>query len=628
MHTSRIERTRPTSYTADTNPQGPHMLVNRTYRRFTALCTLGVAASLGLVSACSDEFSNCRETHTCPKGGSGSGGAAGAADAAGAAPSDMGGTDPGSAGTDPGAAGGATNLAGSGAIEPGSRLGEGCDESGALACNGSAQKLTLLCKNGVWTERDVCGSDENCDETTGVCAPIVEVCADKRGGELYCAPGQELYRCGPDLVSTELVEECEGTCLAAAGSASCVPPGCGDGDLHADEACDDGNTVSGDGCSAACRVEPVQLVASTPFFQPSDAIDSWGVCALGSNGKIRCFKPGTADWTWVDVPLAAEEKAVAIAGGGALLLCALLDDGAVRCWGTNSEGELGLGNKAPRALGQASANVDLGPGALASSIATGSSHACAVVNDGKVKCWGRNYDGQLGVTTPAGNPLIGDEAGEMGASLVAVPASLAGLATSVVLGPYHSCAVRSDKTVRCWGAETSGDPSGAQFAQFSINNTHQCGILLSGDLKCWGSNGVGELGQDSMTHYDGVQATDAVYLGQGRKAKSVATTAGHTCAVLDDGSVKCWGYNNLGQLGAGHTSNLGDMAGEMAALKPVDLGPSRRAKQLALSEQTSCALLEDGQVTCWGKVNLPAPAVLGDGPNEMGDKLPIVPLTF
>jgi hypothetical protein len=66
----------------------------------------------------------------------------------------------------------------------------------------------------------------------------------------------------------------------------------------------------------------------------------------------------------------------------------------------------------------------------------------------------------------------------------------------------------------------------------------------------------------------------------------------------------------------------------MAALQPIDLGSGRKAKQLAIGLETFCALLDDGQVTCWGKVNLPAPAVLGDGPNEMGSKLPIVPLQF
>jgi cysteine-rich repeat protein len=619
------------------------MLVTRTYRGLTALLALSAASGIGLTSGCSDAFTDCHDTHTCPRtGGTGGAGAeggagadasdggTGAVSAAGAPDGTVGGTGPAAAGA--GGTGDLGGMGGMGDTEPSGKLGKACDESGALACNGPAQKLSLICKNGVWAEREVCKSDENCDEASGVCASIVEACAGKRGGELYCAEEQALYRCGPDLVSTELVEECEGACLAAAGSASCVPPGCGDSLVQNDEACDDGNMASGDGCSAACQVEPIQLVAAGGIFE-SGAAPSSNICALGSNGKIRCFKPGQTDWAWADIPLAASEKAVAISGNGSIeisSLCALLEGGAVRCWGFNDAGDLGLGDTAPRTFAHASANVDLGPNQVASSIAVGGTHACAVVNNGTVKCWGRNSSQQLGYAPAVDNDDIGDAPGEMGANLATVPTATSGQAVSLALGPFHSCALRGDKTLRCWGTEGRyGDTSGAQFSSVSTSETHNCGVLTSGALKCWGVDNFGQLGLGSNSNdLVPLQTAQPVQLGAGRKAKSVTLGRFHTCAILDNGSVKCWGYNNNGELGAGHKELIGDKAGDMAALQPINLGSGRKAKQLAIGLETFCALLDDGQVTCWGKVNLPAPAVLGDGPNEMGSKLPIVPLQF
>jgi hypothetical protein len=98
--------------------------------------------------------------------------------------------------------------------------------------------------------------------------------------------------------------------------------------------------------------------------------------------------------------------------------------------------------------------------------------------------------------------------------------------------------------------------------------------------------------------------------------------------VLDDGAVKCWGWNSSGQLGKGDEVDIGGAAGDMAALKPLDLGAGRKVRQLALAEAMNCALLEDASIICWGTVNTPAPDFLGDEPNEMGERLPIIKLQF
>jgi len=125
----------------------------------------------------------------------------------------------------------------------------------------------------------------------------------------------------------------------------------------------------------------------------------------------------------------------------------------------------------------------------------------------------------------------------------------------------------------------------------------------------------------------------AVDLGPGRTALQL--TAGislHTCARLDDGSAKCWGSNTSGQLGLGDTQDRGDGPGEMGATLPaVDLGPGRTALQLTAGFQHTCARLDDGSVKCWGfnnvgQLGLGDTQDRGDGPGEMGAALPAVQL--
>ena len=124
----------------------------------------------------------------------------------------------------------------------------------------------------------------------------------------------------------------------------------------------------------------------------------------------------------------------------------------------------------------------------------------------------------------------------------------------------------------------------------------------------------------------------SVDLGPGRTALAVAASPGHTCAVLDDHSVKCWGDNSFGQLGLGDTKNRGGKPNEMGEKLPaVDLGPGRTALAVATGDAHTCALLEDHTVKCWGwnrsgQVGLGDTNNRGDGPGEMGAALPPVQL--
>jgi alpha-tubulin suppressor-like RCC1 family protein len=344
--------------------------------------------------------------------------------------------------------------------------------------------------------------------------------------------------------------------------------------------------------------------------------------------------------------------------------CARLDDGSVKCWGFNGQGGLGLGDSqnrgdGPGEMGATLPAVDLGPGRTALQLTAGDSHTCATLDDGSVKCWGFNSFGQLGL---GDTQQRGDGPGEMGATLPAVDLGPGRTAVQLTSGNGHTCARLDDGSVKCWGlnsqgqlglgdTQNRGDGPGEMGAtlpavdlgpgrtalQLTGGDRHTCARLDDGSVKCWGLNNLGQLGLgDTQSRGDGpgeMGATlPAVDLGPGRTALQLTGGDRHTCARLDDGSVKCWGLNNFGQLGLGDTQNRGDGPGEMGATLPtVDLGPGRTALQLTAGAEHTCARLDDGSVKCWGRnsvgqLGLGDTESRGDGPGEMGAALPAVQL--
>jgi alpha-tubulin suppressor-like RCC1 family protein len=140
-------------------------------------------------------------------------------------------------------------------------------------------------------------------------------------------------------------------------------------------------------------------------------------------------------------------------------------------------------------------------------------------------------------------------------------------------------------------------------------------------IKCWGSSAYGQLGLGyGMTRGDqpGEMGQDlpTVDLGAGALAVALAASEAHTCALLEGGAVKCWGSNGYGLLGLGSTLASGD---EPATLPTVDLGTGAVAVALAAGFTHTCALLVDGSVKCWGE-NLYGRLGLGDGQRRPRDR--------
>ena len=233
--------------------------------------------------------------------------------------------------------------------------------------------------------------------------------------------------------------------------------------------------------------------------------------------------------------------------------CALLTTGAVKCWGTEIDG-LGSGVQAI----DSSENNPVYWG--------NAQKACALMDTGTVKCWLlQNDDGDpLALTPPA--PVPG----------------LSGEVTAVtVSGSYsdyyegHACALLTDGGVKCWGANNNGQlgdgtttPSatpvsvaalGGEAIAVAAGSEHTCAVLENGGVQCWGSNGDGQLG-------DGTREQSSVPVDVSDLADAaVAITAGgaygsgvgaHTCALLANGGVQCWGSNEAGQLGNGVNTRL------------------------------------------------------------------------
>ncbi|HEX2672571.1 MAG TPA: hypothetical protein VHM25_16930, partial [Polyangiaceae bacterium] len=112
---------------------------------------------------------------------------------------------------------------------------------------------------------------------------------------------------------------------------------------------------------------------------------------------------------------------------------------------------------------------------------------------------------------------------------------------------------------------------GNKVKSIAIGRYHACAVLEGGGLKCWGNNSVGALGLGSIQPTQGVpEYLPSVDLG-GHGAQQVATGESHSCAILDDGKLKCWGYNYDGQLGLGDTINRGDTGGKLSADTTVDI---------------------------------------------------------
>ncbi len=344
--------------------------------------------------------------------------------------------------------------------------------------------------------------------------------------------------------------------------------------------------------------------------------------------------------------------------------CAILDNGGLKCWGMNNFAQLGQGHMnnimGPTNVGDNLPQIQLGSGRSAIQVSAGTGHICALLDNGTVKCWGHNAMGQLGQGVT--ETTVGDSLSEMGDALPAVNLGTGRYAVQVAAGGQHSCALLDNATVKCWGyndygelgqghtnnigtaADGMGDAlpivnlgNGRTATQIVAGYEHTCALLDNQSVKCWGENSSGQLGQgntDTIGDQSGEMGDNlnAVALGTGRSVKQITAGFTHTCALLDGGEVKCWGKNASGELGYGDTLQRGDGPGEMGNnLAVVSIGTNKSVKQVSAGHSMTCALLDDAKTKCWGlnfygNLGQGHTASIGNQASSMGDQLPAIDL--
>ena len=485
------------------------------------------------------------------------------------------------------------------------------DADGWTTCGGDCDDTEATVRPGIPEACD--GVDTNCDgyviledDYDGDGFPA---CADCDDDDDATYPGAAELCDGLDQDCDTIIDE--------------QTDGDGDGFTECEGDCDDSDP-------APCEVVDVAAGGRhTCAVLDTGTVRCWGDAVYGATGY------GSTDDVGDDeVPAVLGDVDV---GGIVVQLaarhnhtCALLDAGTVRCWGEGIWGMLGYASadtvgddESPASQG----DVDLG--GVAVQVVAGYEHSCALLDDGAVRCWGRGSFGRLGY---GNGTTVGDN--ETPASAGAVP--IGGVVAQLSAGAFHSCALLETGAVRCWGKGSFGRLGYGNEADIGDNETpasagdvdlggvavevaaggnHTCAILQGGAVRCWGSGQHGSLGSGNSGDIGDDETPASVdVVDLGGVAVALSTSGFHTCVLLDTGAVRCWGHGSWGQLGYGNTQTIGD--GETpASAGDVDLGAP--AVALSAGGEHTCAILETGALLCWGSGNQ---GRLGYGnTNNLGD---------
>jgi alpha-tubulin suppressor-like RCC1 family protein len=260
----------------------------------------------------------------------------------------------------------------------------------------------------------------------------------------------------------------------------------------------------------------------------------------------------------------------------------------MKCWGYNGWGQIGTlaagVQTTPSNLPGYTSNV--------SAIAAGHHHTCALTTDGAVSCFGYSWNNNLSPGINSG-------------------------AVDISAGYLHTCALMSYGGVKCWGRNDSGGQLGdgtntnrvaavdvlgltSGVTAITTGMEFSCALLNTGAVKCWGYNGYGQLGDGTNTN----RSTPVQVSGLTSGVVSISAGQNHTCALLDTGAVKCWGYNGYGQLGDTTTTNR-NVPTSVSTL-------SSGVQSISVGWEHSCAVLTSGAAKCWGRNN---EGEVGDGTN-------------
>ena len=297
------------------------------------------------------------------------------------------------------------------------------------------------------------------------------------------------------------------------------------------------------GPAAAMTITPANPTISagqTQQFTASGGSGGLAAVAASAGGEYTCIT--VTDSSVVD-PISGLATAAHVSAGDEFA-CALLTDGRAKCWALGESGQRGDGSFSTFAL----TPVDVIGLSGAVAIATGYVQSCALLGDGTIRCWGGNREGTLGDGTTA----------DPGTARPVVVAGITS-ATAIAAGAHHTCALLSDGTVKCWGRNGQGQLGDGTLNQsttpvqvqtgagalsgvtaITAGGAHTCALLADTTVRCWGENSERQLGDGTtFSKPNGIRVTGIT--------GAVAISAGweHTCAVLANGTARCWGANDV-----------------------------------------------------------------------------------
>jgi alpha-tubulin suppressor-like RCC1 family protein len=401
-------------------------------------------------------------------------------------------------------------------------------------------------------------------------------------------------------------------------------------------------------------------------------------CALTAGSGVKCWGENSSgqlgnasnSTSYTPVDVVSLTSGVSKISAGVNHTCAVTTTGAAKCWGYNTYGQLGDGSYSSRAVPGLVSGLSSG----VATIAAGRTSSCAITTGGAALCWGNNQNGQLGNgdhlnrLTPAnvvglsGGVSAIHAGGDMQTCAIqngylycwgkndgftslasgfpafeTTPKDALGVnhdMQAISTGKFHTCALTTGGGVKCWGWNSStgitpipdygGQLGSDDYAQrlipadvsgltggviaIAAGYEYTCALTSAGGVKCWGQNELGQLGDGTFTAHK--LPADVSGLTSGVIA--ISAYASHTCALTSGHGLKCWGYNLSGQLGNGTTGY---------ASTPVDVtGLTSGVASVSVGVEHTCAVTTTGGAKCWGNNSLGA---IGDGTQYNQRKIPV-----
>lgn len=370
-------------------------------------------------------------------------------------------------------------------------------------------------------------------------------------------------------------------------------------------------------------------------------LDTYGPCNDGAVASFELCDDGNNDpydgCTLVCTPTRAVGVSV---GSFGYQTCAILPGGQARCWGENTDGQLGYapggqvgippnGEPGDAALPTDKPLISSPGGGAFTALEAGTHQACALTEEGAVFCWGAHTErttAGAACPPPDSCALEGDHRlfGSLGMTDV-VPLS-GGAVTQLSVGSYHRCAITADRNVSCWGGNPHGvlglghqlcvGPCASDIAQVALGEAsgkvtriaagvlHTCIVFDAAEdnVMCWGYGGNARLGYgvaQNVGDGTGLSPADRGPVHFGGRAIDISVGEGFTCILLDNKAVRCWGKNEFGQLGQGDRDPRGTPEKPTDTIPDIDLGA--KVKQIDCGYEHVCALTEDQTVRCWGR---------------------------